>query len=116
MKITWVDPTANTDGSALAANEVTGYQIGGRVVAGGVAGTYTSTTTVQGAASTTADTADLQPALAVGVPLAFSIRTLTSEVDAKGDPVVSAWFTPEIMATLPVPAPVPNAPTGFSLA
>ncbi len=41
-KVSWTDPTTNTDGTPLSQNEITGYQVGLRstTVSGSAAGTY----------------------------------------------------------------------------
>lgn len=44
-QISWTDPTTNTDGSAVASGEVTGYLVGVRL-ASGSAGVYPYTVSV----------------------------------------------------------------------
>lgn len=54
--VSWTDPTTNVDGTAIAAGEITGYQVGVRLTTatGSVAGTYPILSpVVSGSGSTT---------------------------------------------------------------
>lgn len=102
-KFTWVDPTKNTDGSAIAAGEITGYLIGIRP-ATGAAGTYPITAPVTGASATTELFTQLGTVLAPG-DYAAGIQSV--------GPTNSAWST-EVTFTIQAPVPVP--PTGFTVA
>ena len=101
--ISWVDPTTNTDGSAINPAEITGYEIGARNVnaAGSVAGTYPITANVP-AGSNSAPLSVLGP-LPAG-SYAGAARAL--------GPNDSGWSTE---ATFTI-APVPASPTGFTVA
>ena len=93
--VSWVIPTTNVDGSAIAAGEITGFTIGIRP-ASGTAGTYPTTQAVPNAAATTA-----------AVSLNLPAGSYFVAVQADG-PQNSAWST-EVPFTL---APIPNPPTG----
>ena len=97
-KVTWTLPTTNTDGSALAAGEVTGYEIG----VGTVTGVYPTVVEVPGAAVTSEALSAL--GLTPGKRYFISIRT--ASVDGPSAWGLEVSFTP----------PVPNAPANFSLA
>lgn len=115
-KFVWVDPTTNVDGSLIAADEVSAYEIGVRdtSAAGSVAGTYPFGIKAPPSATFEPFSA-LQPALPTGVPLAAAVRTDTGSVDSNNNPINSAWSA-EVTFTLPAPPPVPNPPTGFTVA
>ena len=104
-QFTWVDPTTNTDGTPIAAGEVTGYTIGIRSlsVAGSAAGTYPILAQV---ANPTAGT-ELLSALGTALKpdsYAAAIRT--------AGPVPSDW-TAEVNFTI---APEqPNPPSAFAV-
>ena len=100
--VNWVDPTANVDGSPLAAGEITGYEVGVRA-SSGTAGTYTSTANVPATVTTCALSA-LSPALPNGGTFAVAVRALAA--------TDSAWST-EADFTLVPPAPLP--PTAVSV-
>lgn len=102
----WVDPTTNTDGSAIQSGEVTGYDVGIRstTASGSVVGTYTVITNVAGA------TAANEAVAAIGTVL--KPDTYAAAIRASG-PVDSAWSS-EISFT--IAQPVPNPPTGFTVA
>lgn len=99
-QVTWIDPTTNTDGTPLAAGEVTGYTIG----VGTATGVYAKLVPVASATAVSEALAAL--GLTPGTAYFVSIRT-----ESVNGP--SAWG-PEVQYTPPLP--VPNAPTGFSLA
>ena len=103
--MTWVAPTTNTDGTAIQAGEITGYQIGARLTsaAGSVAGTYPITATVNDPTATSAPLSILGT-LAEG--------TYAASVMALG-PNNSTWDPTEATFTI---APVPSPPSGFSVA
>lgn len=106
---TWVDPTTNTDGTPIAAGEITGFTIGVRdtTAAGSAAGTYPFTAGAP-ATATSELLSLLNPALPKGVALAAAIRADTAGPS-------SAWGA-EVSFTLPAPLPIPNPPTGFTIA
>lgn len=95
-KVSWADPTTNVDGSAIAAGEITGYQVGIRPAAGS-AGNYP--TLVQAAGTVTS--APL-PTLAAG-SYAAAVQTI--------GPIDSAWSA-EIAFTI---AETPNPPAGLAV-
>lgn len=113
---TWVDPTTNVDGSPVTSGEITGYEVGVRdtTAAGSAPGVYP-----YGAKSPSTATSEmlslLNPALPKGVKLAIAVRANTAGLDASGNPINSDW-TAELTFVLSVPAPVPNPPTGFTVA
>lgn len=115
-KFTWTDPTTNVDGSPVAADEITGYEVGVRdtTATGSAAGTYPF-----GAKAPATATAELisllNPTLPKGVALAAAVRANTAGLDTAGNPINSGWST-EATFTLAVPAPVPSAPTDFGVA
>jgi hypothetical protein len=104
-KFSWVNPTTNTDSSAIVAGEITGYEVGVRstTVAGSVAGTYPIKVEVTSPTATDA----LVSAAGVLAP-----DTYAAAVRAVG-PADSAWSTE---ATFTIALPVPNPPTGFTVA
>lgn len=106
---TWVDPTTNTDGSPIAAGEITGYEIGVRdtTATGSAAGVYPFGVKAPSTA-TSEPLALITPALPKGVLLAAALRANTA--------VNNSDWTPEVTFTLPAPAPIPSPPTGFSVA
>jgi hypothetical protein len=101
----WVDPVANVDGTPLVAGEITGYEVGVRsaTAAGSVAGTYTIKVEVAGETATSA----LVSAAGVLAP-----DTYAAAVRAVG-PADSAWSKE---ANFTIALPVPNPPTGFTVA
>jgi hypothetical protein len=94
----WVAPTKNTDGTAIAAGEITGYSIGQRPTSG-TPGTYTSTVNVSGAATLTA-------------PITLGPGSWTAAIQTVG-PTDSA-FTTEV--SFVIAPPVPNPPGNFGIA
>jgi hypothetical protein len=96
-KYTWVEPTVNTDGTAITAGEITGYSIGQRLTSG-TPGTYTSTINVSGATTLT-------------VPISLAAGSWTAAIQSIG-PTDSA-FSAELSFVIAPPVPVP--PTGFSV-
>lgn len=103
-KFTWTAPTTNTDGSAIAAGEITGYQIGIRPSTG-TAGTYPTLMPVDPASATSDLLSELTSGLNSG-SYAAAIQTLST---TNGN---SAWSA-EITFTL---VPVPNPPSNFAIA
>lgn len=97
-KVSWTDPTTNTDGSALTTGEVTGYSVG----AGTLSGTYTSHATVTGPTATSVVLSALTPALTPGTTYFLAIEsvgsapgTWSSEVSfTVAQPTVSAPTNP----------------------
>lgn len=96
----WIDPTVNTDGGAVTAGEITGYQIGLRQ--GGSAGTYPITVAVASPTATSELFSAITPALVSG--------TYEAAIRSVG-PTNSAWSA-EVTFTI---AGVPTPPTGFSV-
>lgn len=112
-QVSWQDPTTNVDGTPIAAGEVTGYEVGVRdTTLPGTAGTYP-----YGAKAPATATSELlsllNPSLPKGVLLAVAVRANTAGLDANGNLINSAWSN-EATFTLPVPAPVPNAPANVA--
>lgn len=103
---TWVDPTLNTDGSTVAAGEITGYTIGVRstTVVGSVIGTYPAQTTITSATATSEAISALSSVLKPD-SYAAAIKSL--------GPVNSAWSAEAAFTIAP---PVPSAPTAFTVA
>lgn len=97
---TWVDPTTNTDGSAITAGEITGYDIG----IGTVTGVY-SILCPNVAASVVTETLAATGEVLVPGNYFVAVRAVTAST-------VSAWSN---QGTFTVAAPVPNAPTGFTV-
>jgi len=111
--ISWVDPTLNTDGSAITAGEVSGYLVGIRDTAANpsVAGTYPKTAVVTGGGATSA----LMSVLGF---LSGLVRGGTYAVAAEsevGGAAVGAW-SPEFVFTYSPPALVPNPPASLKVA
>ncbi len=100
-QFTWVDPTTNTDGSAVAAGEITGYTIG----VGVASGNYTMLTPVSSPTATSEPLSSLSSVLAPGTYFA-AIRA-----ESTGGP---SAFSNEV--SFAIAAPVPNPPTGFTVA
>lgn len=115
-KFVWTDPTTNTDGSPVAAGEITGYEVGVRdtTATGSTAGTYPYGAKAP-ATATTELISLLTPSLPKGVLLAAAVRANTAAVDINNNPINSKWST-EATFTLTPPPPVPNEPTGFQVA
>jgi hypothetical protein len=97
----WVIPTQNTDGGAVVAGEITGFQLGLRQ--GGSAGTYPLTVNVASPTATSELFSAISPALVSGTYEA-AIRSI--------GPSDSAWSS-EITVTI---TGVPQPPSGFSVA
>lgn len=102
---TWVDATTNTDGSAIAAGEITGYQIGVRsaTAQGSVAGTYPILLPTAAASATS-------EAVSAATPM-LQPDTYFAAIRSTG-PLNSAW-TSELEFT--IAQPVPQPPSGFSV-
>jgi hypothetical protein len=109
-QFTWVDPTTNTDGTAITPGEITGYTIGIRSLsaAGSVAGTYPILVSVSSPTATTETLAQI--ATTLGKPLAPD--NYAAAIRALG--LVSSDWTGEENFT--VDPPKPNPPSGFSVA
>jgi hypothetical protein len=99
-QFSWVIPTTNTDGTPIAAGEITGFVIGIRPSTG-VAGTYTQTVTVSSPTATTYPVSS--------VTLAAGSYAAAVQVIGPNDSAWSAESTFTITET-------PNAPTGFTVA
>jgi hypothetical protein len=104
-KISWTDPTTNTNGTAIAAGEITGYLVGIRNTAspGSAPGTYPTQVTVSGASAASELISAITPVLAPG---AYAVA-----IQAIG-PVNSAWSA-ESLFTI---SPTPNPPSGVAVA
>jgi len=102
----WIAPTTNTDGSPIAAGEITGYQVGVRP-ASGTPGVYTILAPVDAATDTSDPIADITPALGYGDWVA-AVRSI--------GPTNSAWSNERAFTLVAPPPPVPNAPTNFTVA
>lgn len=98
--VSWTPPTTNTDGSAIAAGEITGYTVGVRPAAGTV-GVYPVTKQV----APSVLTLDLKT-----LGLAPGSYFVSVETNSANN---SSW-DPEIGFT--IPQPTPNPPGNFSLA
>lgn len=105
----WIDPTTNTDGTPVTDGEITSYTLGVRdtTVTGSAAGTYPFSVSAPSTA-TSEPLALITPVLPKGVLLAAAVRA-----DTAGP---SSVWTPEVTFTLPAPAPIPNPPSGFTVA
>lgn len=103
-KFSWTAPTTNTDGSAVAAGEITGYNIGIRLTtaAGSVAGTYPIQVPVAGAGTLTELLSQISPPLGQGSYAAAVMDT---------GAVNSAWST-EVTFSI---SPTPNPPGNFTV-
>jgi len=99
----WIPAIKNTDGSALQTGEITGYHLGVRPSSGTV-GTYPVLAPVVGA---TAVSEPLTALASVLVPGDYA-----AAVRSEG-PTNSAWSA-EFAFT--IAQPVPNPPTGFTIA
>ncbi len=101
--MSWTDPTTNTDGSPIAAGEITGYLLGLRNVAapGSAPGTYPITAAVP-AGDTTAP-------LSMFGTLKPGDYAAAAQANGPND---SAWSAEALFTIAPIPAP----PTGFSVA
>jgi hypothetical protein len=106
-KFAWVDPTTNTDGTPIAAGEITGYQLGIRNVANSNVGVYSIFSVVSSANAVSEAFTALGTTLAPG-NYAAAIQTLST---SNGP---SAWSSPEVTFTWVSTAP-PSAPTGFTV-
>jgi len=108
-QVTWNDPTANVDGSPIAAGEITGYTIGVRdtSAAGSAAGTYPYTAGAPATAVSELLSA-LTPVLPTGKPLAVAVKADT----AAGS---SAWSAETTFTLAPPAPPVPDAPSGLTV-
>jgi len=104
-KASWTDPSTNTDGSAIASGEITGYQIGVRLTTG-TAGTYAYTASAP-ATATSELLSLLTPVLPTGVQLVGAVMALST---TNGN---SAWSTESAAFTMLAP---PSPPTGFQIA
>lgn len=94
-KVSWIAPTTNTDGSAIAAGEITGYNVGIRPATGS-AGTYNTLIPVSGAAT-----------LSVALP-ALTAGSYQVAVQVVG-PNNSAW-SPEAAFSIVVTPQAPSTP------
>jgi hypothetical protein len=101
-KVTWTDPTTNTDGSAIAAGEITGYSVGVRL-ASGTAGTYPYSATAP-STSVTELLSALAPVLPTGQPLVCAAQALSA---TNGNSLWSVESTPF------TPLAPPSPPTGL---
>lgn len=105
----WTPATTNTDGSPIAAGEITGYLLGIRSATdpSSVAGTYPIAVPIGDPSATS------EAVSAIGTVL--KPDTYAAALESVG-PTNSAW-TPEITFTIAAPPlPVPNPPSGFTVA
>ena len=102
---TWTDPTTNTDGSAIVAGEITGFNLGFRLttVSGSAAGTYSTVVPVSGATAASELLSAISPVLAPG-SYACAVETV--------GPVSSGWSS-EFAFT--IVTPTPGVPTGLTV-
>ena len=118
-KVTWVDPTLNTDGTPIAgaAGEViTGYEVGIRL-AGGAAGAYPILMPVVGPTTVSELFSSLPTVLAPAGSATVNgyyvaVRTKSTFNGAESD---SAWSV-EVVFSVMIVTKVPQAPTAFTLA
>lgn len=103
-KFSWVDPTTNVDGTAIAAGEISGYTIGVRstTASGSVAGTYPIELTAPATVTT-----DLLSAITPALPAG----SYAAAIQANTANTVSAWSA-ETLFTI---AETPSPPTGFTV-
>lgn len=108
-KVSWTDPTTNTDGSPVASGELTGFTVGIRdtTAAGSAAGTYPFSASAP-ASATTELVSLLSPLLPKGVDLVAAVKAVAGTTE-------SDWSPESVAFQLPVPAPVPNPPTQVSV-
>lgn len=107
-QISWTDPTTNTDGSAIAAGEITGYAVGVRsnTAAGSVAGTYPF-----GATAPATAVSELLSLLTPVLPPDIYVAAVQA-VTANGN---SAWSAESAPFTIAPPVVIPNAPSGVTV-
>lgn len=107
--IAWTDPTTNTDGSPIAASEITGYGVGVRstTIAGSVPGTYPYTAT---APSTAVD--ELLSGLSAVLPPDTYVAAVQALSTTNGN---SAWSTESASFTITAPVPAPSPPTNVQV-
>lgn len=103
-QVNWTDPTANVDGSPIAAGEITGYTVGVRstTAAGSAAGTYPY--------SVTAPATSTSELLAAITPI-LPPDSYAAAVQANTAGPSSAWSA-EASFAIAAPAPTPNPPPG----
>ena len=101
-QVSWTDATLNTDGTPIAAGEITGYNVGVRLATGS-AGTYAYTDTAP-VTATSVLLASLSPPVPVG-------ESLVAAVQSTG-PTNSGWSE---SAPFTLSAPVPAAPTAVTV-
>jgi hypothetical protein len=109
----WVDATANVDGSAVVTGEVTGFTIGVRPdgsqpPVATPPGTYPQSVAVVGATATSEAVAAFLAALSLAPGNYFAAVQSTG-------PANSGWST-EAPFSIPAPVPVPLPPSGFTAA
>lgn len=114
-QINWIDPTQNVDGSAIASGEIVSYEVGVRdtSASGSAAGSYPFG--AKAPATAVSELISAIPNLPTGKPLAVAVRAVTGVNDGSGNPITSAW-SDEATFTIAPPPPVPNRPTGVSVA
>jgi hypothetical protein len=99
-KISWTDPTLNTDGTAIAAGEITSFAVGVRL-ATGTLGTYAYTASAPASAVSELLTL-LAPILPTGVSLVAGVQVQST---ANGN---SGWTESSPFTLLATPNPVTN--------
>lgn len=107
-KVTWTDPTQNTDTSAITPGEITGYTAAMRSLkaAGSVQGTYPFKTPMQPPTATSVPLSAMQPP---PPPDDYALVMRTESVNGPGP-----WDAVEFQFT--GVASVPNPPSAVSVA
>ena len=107
-KITWTDPTQNSDGSAITAGEVTGYLIGVRslTAAGSAVGTYPIQVSVTGASAVSEALSAITPMLK---PDDYAVAGQTVSPSNGNSPWSAEFQFTGVLAP-------PNPPTAVSVA
>jgi hypothetical protein len=99
-KVSWTDPTTNTDGSAVTSGEIAGYIVG----AGTSSGAYTSQANVTGPTATSVALSALSPVLTYGSTYYLAVKstgsapgTWSNEIQfTVAQPTVSAPTNPSV--------------------
>jgi hypothetical protein len=106
--ITWTDPATNTDGSPLAAGEITGYSVGVRsnTAAGSAAGAYPYT-----ASAPSTSTSELLSGLSSILPPDTYVAAVGATTANGG----SAWSAESAPFAIGAPTPTPNPPTSVQV-
>lgn len=110
----WTPATANTDGSAITAGELTGVTIGIRsmTAVGSIAGTYPMTIPVPGA---TVTKELLSAAYAAGLAM-LKPDTYMPSIREESVNGPSLWLAENLATQFQIVPPPPNPPGNFSVA